>query len=190
MKNVEKFFQYSNSTIIYVYISFSFLTFSYYDIEIIPCLQLVNVSHSPAEKKKIHTNKKNTSANDRYTIDNSSLKTLLPYSDLLLFTIHSPSEPPRATRQPRKARPGRPPAARWRWRAPSPRTFWARSGTAASLTLSSRSGVASLLESSSLPLYLKDASGLLYLVLDQVLGWVMPTANMNLTNHSWSKLIK
>lgn len=139
MKNVEKFFQYSNSTIIYVYISFSFLTFSYYDIEIIPCLQLVNVSHSPAEKKKIHTNKKNTSANDRYTIDNSSLKTLLPYSDLLLCTIHSPSEPPRATRQPRKARPGRPPAARWRWRAPSPRTFWARSGTAASLTLSSRS---------------------------------------------------
>lgn len=103
MKNVEKFFQYSNSTIIYVYISFSFLTFSYYDIEIIPCLQLVNVSHSPAEKKKIHTNKKNTSANDRYTIDNISLKTLLPYSDLL----SSPSIP-RASPRERQGNPERP----------------------------------------------------------------------------------
>lgn len=83
--------------------SFSFLTFSYYDIEIIPCLQLVNVSHSPAEKKKIHTNKKNTSANDRYTIDNSSLKTLLPYSDLL----SSPSIP-RASPRERQGNPERP----------------------------------------------------------------------------------
>ncbi|XP_047476775.1 uncharacterized protein LOC125030644 isoform X1 [Penaeus chinensis] len=51
-------------------------------------------------------------------------------------------------------------------------------------------GVASLLELSSLPLSLKDASGQSYLVSDLALEWVMPIANMNLTNHSWSKLIK